>query len=402
MGTSLRGRRLPTLQKISSALALAALMALPAATGWAKDIRIKIPRHSELTPVQKLNQEGVEAVRKKDYDKGETLFLKAYLYDPTDPFTLNNLGYVAELKGDLDRALKFYQLASEQGSTADIARSNQKQLVGKPISEALNGLNNNEMRVNHLNVQAVSLLAQNRGAEAQDLLEQAAKLSPENPFTLNNLGVTAEAAGDYEKALGYFDRAAQTGSKDPVVVTLDKQWRGKSVSEMAAQSAHKLEALLKTTDNPQMQAALLAVRGVSATNRNDWTAARADFLKAYALDPYSAFSLNNLGYVAEKDGDMETAQFFYQRAQAADDAKAKIGLATDASAEGERMLGVSADSQQKVGQEIAAYQQQRQAEPATIQLYRRDGAPVTYPAPQQNPPAAQPPAGTTQPNGPNQ
>jgi len=86
---------------------------------------------------------------------------------------------------------------------------------------------------------------------------------------------------------------------------------------------------------------------------------------------------------------METAQFFYRRAQAADDAREKIGLATDAGAEGERLVTVSAESQQKVGGEIAQYHQQRQSGPATIQLYRRDGSPVTYPPA----PAAPPPAG---------
>jgi hypothetical protein len=37
-------------------------------------------------------------VRKKQYEKAEAIFYKAYLYDPTDPFTLNNLGYISELR----------------------------------------------------------------------------------------------------------------------------------------------------------------------------------------------------------------------------------------------------------------------------------------------------------------
>ena len=103
-----------------------------------------------MTPVQRLNREGVEAIQKRNYEKAEALFLKAYLYDPADPFTLNNLGYIAELQGQLERALKFYQLASEQGSTASIDRSNAKQLEGKPITDALNGLSDGPMRVNHI------------------------------------------------------------------------------------------------------------------------------------------------------------------------------------------------------------------------------------------------------------
>ncbi|HKU24971.1 MAG TPA: hypothetical protein VJQ54_05830, partial [Candidatus Sulfotelmatobacter sp.] len=83
-----------------------------------KDLKIKIPRRSKLTPVQRLNREGVEAVRKHDFTKAEKLFYKAYLYDPGDAFTLNNLGYVSELQGQIDRAQRYYKLAAEQSSDA--------------------------------------------------------------------------------------------------------------------------------------------------------------------------------------------------------------------------------------------------------------------------------------------
>jgi tetratricopeptide (TPR) repeat protein len=103
-------------------------------SAWARDgVKITIPAHSQLTPVQRLNREGVEAVKKRDYAKAESLFYKAYLYDPADPFTLNNLGFISELQGQLDRAHKFYELASEQGSNADIDLSNVKTLEGRPI-----------------------------------------------------------------------------------------------------------------------------------------------------------------------------------------------------------------------------------------------------------------------------
>ena len=388
----------------SRLLALAALLALPAwQHSWSKDLKIKIPRHSEMTPVQRLNREGVEAVQKRQYEKAEGLFLKAYLYDPGDPFTLNNLGYISELQGDLDRALRFYKLAAEQGSSASIDRSNAKQLEGKPIEYALNGLSDGPMRVNHINVEAVALLSENRTSEADSLLQRAVAMDPRNAFTLNNLGVARESVGDYEGALRYFDQAAQLHSSEPVVVTLDRTWRGKSVSEMAAESARRLEQRLQNTDSSQAQAALLTVRAVSATNRNDWQAARRDFLKAYSLNPNSAFSLNNLGYVSERDGDLETANFFYMKARQADDANARIGLATSSLAEGQHLEVVAADSQQKVGGELDRYRQARHAEPGNVELERRDGTPVdTNPAPPQttpthsNPPATAPTAPTPQ------
>src|SRR3954469_21914528 len=156
----------------SRLLALAVLLAVgPPQHLWAKDLKITIPRRSQMTPVQRLNREGVQAVQKRQYEKAEGLFLKAYLYDPGDPFTLNNLGYISELRGDLDRALKFYKLSAQQGSTASIDRSNTKQLEGKPIESALNGLSDGPMRVNHLNVEAVALLSENRTSEADSLLQ---------------------------------------------------------------------------------------------------------------------------------------------------------------------------------------------------------------------------------------
>jgi Flp pilus assembly protein TadD len=388
-------------RKPSRLLALTVLVALAGVhPSWAKDLKITIPKRSQMTPVQRLNRDGVEAIQKRNYEKAESLFVKAYLYDPADPFTLNNLGYVAELQGQLDRALNFYQLAAKQGSGATIDRSNTKQLEGKPIQDALNGLNDGTMRVNHINVQAVALLSENRNSEAENLLQRALTMDSRNPFTLNNLGVAKESVGDYDSALKYFDQAAAVRSSEPVVVTLDRSWRGKSVSDMAADSANRLKKRLENTDTPEAQAALLTVRGVAAINRNDWQAARKDFLKAYSLDPNSAFSLNNLGYVSERDGDLETAHLFYTKAQNADDAGAQVGLASDSAADGQKLGVVTAASNQKVGVALDQYRQQRHAEPGNVELERRDGTPVDNSAPPQAPsntPSGTPQAPATQP-----
>src|SRR5579859_6922709 len=98
----------------------------------AGDLKINIPKRSKLTPVQRLNREGVEAVRKHNFKKAEKLFYKAYLFDPDDPFTLNNLGYISELQGQLDRAQRFYALAAEQSSEAVISRASAKRVEGRP------------------------------------------------------------------------------------------------------------------------------------------------------------------------------------------------------------------------------------------------------------------------------
>ena len=219
-------------------------------------------------------------------------------------------------------------------------------------------------------------MSENRNYEADVLLQQALILDPQNTFTQNNLGVAKEAVGDYEEALKYYREAAAAHSSEPIVVTImNKAWRGKPVSEMAAKSARELQARLDKVNNDEARAAMLTWRGVSATNRNDWNAARQDFLQAYSLDPKSAFSLNNLGYVSEKDGDLETAQFYYDRAQRADNADTRVGLATDGSAEGKRLLAVATDSDQKIDGALDQYQQARRRQAGPIQLNRRSNTP---------------------------
>ena len=372
---------------------------------WAADrLAITVPRRSELTPVQRLNREGVEAVKRQQYEKAATLFYKAYLYDPADPFTLNNLGYISELQGELDRAHKFYALASEQGCNANIDRSNAKQLEGKPMQYAFESLQDVPMRVNRMNVDAMDLLSTNRGFQAVALLREALSLDPQNPFTLNNLGVADESIGDYDNALRSYGAAAESHSSEHVVVTLDRSWRGRSVSAMAAASAKRLEERMKKMDSAEVSAVLFTLRGVSATNQNDWLAARQDFLHAYSLDPASAFSLNNRGYVAERDGDLETAQFFYEKARKAGDSNTRVGLATDRSAEGKKLFTVATDSDHQVDGVLDKYSQDRRRQAGPIELTLRNNTPggdsnvpPEKPSPSNVPPAVVPSA-TQQPH----
>jgi Flp pilus assembly protein TadD len=227
------------------------------------------------------------------------------------------------------------------------------------------------MRVNRMNVDAITLLAQSRGFEAIALLHDTLSLEPHNPFTLNNLGVAHEAIGDYDNALKFYDSAADTRSSEPVTVTLDRSWRGKSVSNMAAESARRLEARIQKMNPAEAHAVMFTLRGVTATNKNQWSEARQDFLQAYSLDPTSAFSLNNRGYVAEMDGDLESAQFFYEKARKADDANARVGLASLRSAEGRQLIAVAAESDQQVDSKLDAYSQERHRQTGPIELTPR-------------------------------
>ncbi len=347
------------------------------AIAFARDGKIiNIPLRSKLTPVQRLNRDGVEAVKKLQYEKAEQLFYKAYLYDPADPFTLNNLGYVAEIQGQLDRAHKFYDLAAEQGSDANIDVSNAKELKGKPMKSALVDLNDATMRMNRMNLNAMRLLAQGRGFEAIAMLKQTLALDPQNPFTLNNLGVASEAIGDLQGAYRYYYAAAETNSKEPAAVTLDRSWRGKSVSSMAEASARRVRKAIDKSEPAEAQAVRLTVHGVYSANQNDWNTARQDFLHAYTLDPNSAFTLNNRAYVAEHDGDLETAQYFYEKARRASDAGARVGTATKVTAQGQPMVIVAEGSNEKVDTALEEYSRQRRNEKGPIELTPRGSNPT--------------------------
>lgn len=386
------------------ATAFALFTCLILQSAWAGDFKLNIPRRGQLTPVQRLNRDGVNAVKKHEYEKAQGLFYKAYLFDPADPFTLNNLGYVAEMQGDMDRAQKFYALASEQGCNATVDVSSEAELKGKPMTYAFVSLNNNmqdvRLRVDRMNFQAIELLSQNQNFEADRLLRRALVLHPDDPFTLNNLAVADEGMGDFEGALQNYDAAARLRSKEPIVVSMRRSSRGKPVSEVAANSARDLRKRMSNMDSSQIRAVMFTVQGVAAANRNDWQSAKKDFLEAYRLDPGDAFSLNNAGYISEKNGDIETAQFYYSRARQAVDSDARVGLATHSVAEGQHLSTVASDSGQKVGDELGRYKEQRRRETGPIELIPRDNTqggngasnPSTGSGPQSQPPSgSQPP-----------
>ena len=129
---------------------------------WAGNLRITFPKRTKPTPVQALNQEGVKEVRKRHLEKAEKLFYRAYLIDPDDPFTLNNLGYISELQGKVDRAQSYYRLAARQNSETTIDRASEDELKGHQLTEFSAAFGNRELQINRGNVEAMSLMQQGR------------------------------------------------------------------------------------------------------------------------------------------------------------------------------------------------------------------------------------------------
>lgn len=374
---------------IAGALLGISIMVCPAS---AKDIKITLPKRSSLTPVQRLNREGVEALRKHNYEKAESLFYRAYLFDPNDPFTLSNLGYISELKGLVDRAQRFYALASQDSTDATIDEATLKRVEGRSVRQAL-AIPDSSLELNQANVEAVRLLSQGRAPEADLLLQETLRRDPRNVFTLNNLGVAKEMEGETQDALKYYDYVAASQSDAPAVVTVDASWRGKPITEMAAQNAKALRSRLEHQDTLSARVAEMNLRGVSAINRNDISAAIQDFKQAYALDPNNAFAINNIGYLSEIQGDRETAQFFYDSALRIGGANSNVGLATRRSAEGLKLFQVAGENNQKVENQLTLQREDRRRRREPVLLRRRDNSMVEEPA---SPP--EPPAQSTTPN----
>lgn len=331
----------------SLAVGLVAFLLALGSAAYAKDIRISIPKRTKPTKVQQYNQEGVKALKKQKISSAKKQFYKAYLLDPNDPFTLNNLGYVSELEGDLEKAQRYYDLASANASEAVVDKSTSKEAEGQPVNKIAGHNETGPLQVNRLNVEAINLLQKDRAIEAEGVLLKALNLQPNNPFTLNNLGFAREKQGELESALSYYVRAANTGSKETVIIAAEKEWRGRPIAKIAERNIEKVRELLQNEQSSEARVARLNLRGVSALNKNDRKSARGFFQQAIQIDPNNAFSLNNMGYVAELDNDRESANYYYAKAKNADGNSEKIGMATRKEAEG-RQMGVVADTNETI------------------------------------------------------
>ena len=174
------------------------LVAALAVSAAAKDVTLSIPKRTKPTPVQKLNQDGVRAVEKHDYKKAKSLFYKAYLIDPNDPFTLNNWATSLSLKArSIGRSVT--TLLRRPEFRRVVYKSTEHARWASQTNRAGNAADS-QMQINRMNVAAMGLLQKDRAPEADLALQKALELDPNNPFTLNNLGYAREKEGELEDA----------------------------------------------------------------------------------------------------------------------------------------------------------------------------------------------------------
>ena len=361
-------------------LGFLAISILACAQAFDRTLKIPIPERSVSSPTQKLNREGVAQLKHGHREKAKHLFYRAYLIDPQDPFTLNNLGYISELEGDGVHALRYYDLAARSHTDALIDQSSAAELKGRPLDEAFRKVATANQQVSKINEQAIVLFQKGQTFEARNMLRSAVVEHPKDPFLLNNLGYAMESVGDLNEALRCYSAAASIHSTEKVVVTPSAKWRGRPISEVAAQNAEAISQQIARGEGVEATAARLNLRGVAALNDNQPLQARELFTQAYQLDKQNAFTLNNLGYIAELEGDRESAEFYYQAASSSPDLSSKVSYSTRQDAEGHKIGDLATSNQTDVDNTLKTMAASRRRSQKPVELIRRDQT-----APEANP-----------------
>jgi len=150
------------------------------------------------------------------------------------------------------------------------------------------------------------------------------------------------------------------------------KWRGRPISEVAAGNAAAVSEQIARGEGLEATTARLNLRGVAALNDNHPLVAREFFLQAYQKDAQNAFTLNNLGYVAELAGDRESAEMYYEAARSGRDANARVSYATRRDAEGQKIDNLADDNQTDVEATLKAIQAAKRRAKRPIELKRRD------------------------------
>lgn len=167
---------------------------------------------------------------------------------------------------------------------------------------------------------------------------------------------------------------------------------------------------LARANDIQDRVARLNLQGVSAMNRNDRKTARAAFEKAYKLDPTNAFTINNMGFLSELEGDKETAQGYYDQARTASRANARVATSTRPEAEGRPVAQVAGQSTELLGWSLESVAEARRQSGRPPALRTRDNRIIvdkprpsgTTPELQQREPGQQPTQGAPQSDQPKQ
>jgi CHAT domain-containing protein len=269
----------------------------------------------------------------------------------------NNLGIVAEKRGDLAAAQDYYRralviqerlsphslemaaslnnLGNVARSRSDLASAQEYHSRALAIRERL-APNSLVMAASLNNLGAIAYsrsdlaAAQDYFSRALALREQLAPNSLDVANSFNNLGIVAFARGDLAGAQGYYSRALaiqereSPNSLDVAASLANLGFVARSRGDLAAAQDYYRRALTlreRLAPNSLVVATNLIGLGIVAWSRGDLAGAQDYYSRALAIQereaPHSravAASLNNLGLVARARGELAAAQDYHSRA----------------------------------------------------------------------------------------
>jgi Flp pilus assembly protein TadD len=283
---------------------------------------------SEIAAVA-MNNLGWLAERRGELDEAERLFRQAARAGHAGG--LNNLGWLAERRGELGEAEGHYREAADAGDAVAIHN------LGW-LAERRGELGEAERRFRQAadageagELNNLGWLAKQRGdlAGAERLFRQAADAG--QPGGLNNLGWLAEGRGELGGAERLYRRAADAGDAVAMHNLGVLAERRGELDEAERQFRRAADA---------GNAVAMRNLGVLAERRGELEEAERRFRQA--ADAGEPGGLNNLGWLAEGRGDLAAAERFFRQAADAGDAVAIRNLEVLAEARAELADGAPA------------------------------------------------------------
>jgi len=154
-----------------------------------------------------------------------------------------------------------------------------------------------------LNLVAYQLELEDRLYEALEVLNQALKVAPNDPFVINSIGVCYSKLGKPENALMAFDDALALNPDFPHA----HNGRGLALQSLEDKDAARLAQLRAAELDPQFPEPLGALAALAAEDKQ-WAEARAYAERALALDPQQPAGALSMAAVELAAGDPAAAE----------------------------------------------------------------------------------------------
>lgn len=189
-----------------------------------------------------LFEKAVAAHRAGRLEEAERLYLRILEDAADDAGALSNLGRIARSRGDLDAAIALYRRAAQNpdapaqvhynlgnalrdfGDRIEAAAAYRRALSLSPdfkaAAEALRRCEGGGEDPDALTRRASDLFLKGEGDAAAALLQRAARLRPDDPTTLQNLGYFYRSTGHYRKAIAAYEEAAKASDADLIRVEI--------------------------------------------------------------------------------------------------------------------------------------------------------------------------------------